>query len=658
MNNDPTNDTLALADRIEQAGAAPISIATEAADTLRELVNEFGIFRSECGQAVTENANLLERVAMLTKELAAKDTRVADLLASGAGIDGAPAQQGTPAARWRANGEANPHQGQYDCERAQLAHGKLTDDELANAVFMCDHRTSFESIGWLTAAKERIRWLSRALAAATAPKPAAPVQQITLTGNQLRQALDFINPDGPADELQCGDDLTFGVRQHQDDDGAVSTGMCCWNDDTDGEVLPLTDEWTAPAQPDQRQAQVPFNKRTIHGMARKFAVVTCDGGGNALGDKFTFAPGSLMAYIEDIGSFMQAQRDYCEDMDGAAITDTDRIDHIATKHVMGAPYGGMVPLHTIVHGDDYAAGGVRHAIDCMIERETGRSAPAPAIQQAPSATLQRITTIPSGWRIDRFNGGLIIQNPGVDAYFAEHDPDNIASLILFHLASDMLAQATPATIKQGPPAKVDDAARSDADRAKGRAEALGILMGLDPDVGTDEYIDWHNSGATEDEGSALWNADKLRELLHVDSALADMQDKAEGEYWHNLVLRKEAERIYAAASLAHKNLRDAVGAAIHAEIQKNAPNPDWIDSRKIDLLADAAMLVLLKRATYGQHERKEITLKAARWQYWKQWWMHSEDDSAQLPECVVALMADLDLDEAMDTAIAILGNAK
>ena len=51
----------------------------------------------------------------------------------------------------------------YDCERAKLAKGKLSDDALANAMFLCDHRTSLESTGWLTAGKERIRWLSRRL---------------------------------------------------------------------------------------------------------------------------------------------------------------------------------------------------------------------------------------------------------------------------------------------------------------------------------------------------------------------------------------------------------------------------------------------------------------------------------------------------------------
>lgn len=67
----------------------------------------------------------------------------------------------TAAARWRGEGKPDPHGDRFNGERAALTKGELTDDELANAVFLCDHRTSFESIVWLTAAKERIRWLSR-----------------------------------------------------------------------------------------------------------------------------------------------------------------------------------------------------------------------------------------------------------------------------------------------------------------------------------------------------------------------------------------------------------------------------------------------------------------------------------------------------------------
>lgn len=74
----------------------------------------------------------------------------------------------TPSARWRANGEADPHGNQYDCERAKLAHGDMTDDEIANALFLKNY-----DIGIITAAKERIRWLSRALEKAAGVQPSS-----------------------------------------------------------------------------------------------------------------------------------------------------------------------------------------------------------------------------------------------------------------------------------------------------------------------------------------------------------------------------------------------------------------------------------------------------------------------------------------------------
>ena len=61
----------------------------------------------------------------------------------------------TPAAKWRQGGQQDPHGNQYDCTRASLCMGYLTDDELANAVYLKP------DIAHLTAAKDRIRWLSR-----------------------------------------------------------------------------------------------------------------------------------------------------------------------------------------------------------------------------------------------------------------------------------------------------------------------------------------------------------------------------------------------------------------------------------------------------------------------------------------------------------------
>lgn len=82
----------------------------------------------------------------------------------------------TPAALWRLEGEEDPHKGKYDEDRAKLTLGKYTDDELANGVFMnYDVRPpiqdiiagkAYSPIAWVTAAKDRIRWLSRSLSRA------------------------------------------------------------------------------------------------------------------------------------------------------------------------------------------------------------------------------------------------------------------------------------------------------------------------------------------------------------------------------------------------------------------------------------------------------------------------------------------------------------
>lgn len=64
---------------------------------------------------------------------------------------------GTPAAEWREKGLPDPHGTRYSRQRAATAGGHMTDDEVANAVFMVPN------IENQTIAKERIRWLSRSL---------------------------------------------------------------------------------------------------------------------------------------------------------------------------------------------------------------------------------------------------------------------------------------------------------------------------------------------------------------------------------------------------------------------------------------------------------------------------------------------------------------
>lgn len=79
-------------------------------------------------------------------------------------------QMNTPSSLWSQKGEPDPHGDTYNCKRSDLPLGHLTDDQLANAVFLHNHREldlnailagEPSSIALLTAAKERIRWLSR-----------------------------------------------------------------------------------------------------------------------------------------------------------------------------------------------------------------------------------------------------------------------------------------------------------------------------------------------------------------------------------------------------------------------------------------------------------------------------------------------------------------
>lgn len=62
----------------------------------------------------------------------------------------------TPAAHWRENGRPDPHDDRYACKRSDLVGGSQTDDEIANALFLATGDIHIQ-----TAAKDRVRWLSR-----------------------------------------------------------------------------------------------------------------------------------------------------------------------------------------------------------------------------------------------------------------------------------------------------------------------------------------------------------------------------------------------------------------------------------------------------------------------------------------------------------------
>ncbi len=94
-----------------------------------------------------------------------EDGRWLSALDVAAAISAVPAAPAIPGARWRERGETDPHGDRYDCERAALTMGNMTDDELANGVYMAG-REDLDLIIWQDAAKDRIRWLSRSLAKA------------------------------------------------------------------------------------------------------------------------------------------------------------------------------------------------------------------------------------------------------------------------------------------------------------------------------------------------------------------------------------------------------------------------------------------------------------------------------------------------------------
>ena len=80
----------------------------------------------------------------------------------------------TPSSRWLVDGKEDPHPKLINEERGSLMLGNFTDEELANAIYMHGNPNDAEKqrrllkgeimdLAYLTAAKERIRWLSRHL---------------------------------------------------------------------------------------------------------------------------------------------------------------------------------------------------------------------------------------------------------------------------------------------------------------------------------------------------------------------------------------------------------------------------------------------------------------------------------------------------------------
>lgn len=119
---------------------------------------------------------------------------------------------GTPSSRRIASGEIDEFAKRYNVERSELAMGDYTDDELANAVYLHGNSTpSVESmlsgegmppIVYLTAAKDRIRWLSRKLEEQIATSKAIEAENAKLRSNLSVTITDSLN----IGEIKSGDD--------------------------------------------------------------------------------------------------------------------------------------------------------------------------------------------------------------------------------------------------------------------------------------------------------------------------------------------------------------------------------------------------------------------------------------------------------------------
>ena len=107
----------------------------------------------------------------------------------------------TPSSRWLVDGEADPHPELINEERGSLMLGNHTDEELANAIYLHGNPSDAEKhrrllkgdimdIAYLTAGKERIRWLSRHLEAQLKAN-----QELVAEIQHLKKAIETLGTD-------------------------------------------------------------------------------------------------------------------------------------------------------------------------------------------------------------------------------------------------------------------------------------------------------------------------------------------------------------------------------------------------------------------------------------------------------------------------------
>ena len=122
--------------------------------------------------------------------------------------------------------------------------------------------------------------------------------------------------------------------------------------------------------------------------------------------------------------------------------------------------------------------------------------------------------------------------------------------------SDVLAAAPKVDAVPADQGAQELAPRDLEQRAIGRAEAVAFILTLSADDGLDDCVetDRDHSG----EYSSHWNAEKLHAKFRTDDVVWSLKQEAEGEYWHNLGLREEAERLHAAAPSSQVTRNDVL----------------------------------------------------------------------------------------------------
>lgn len=130
----------------------------------------------------------------------------------------------TPAAEWRVSGEEDPHKGKYECKRSELTLGNLTDDQLANEVFMYgDNKPTMQElmagtakmpVVYLTAGKERIRWLSRLSESQKKDKDRLAEENAELR-EMLKNYVELVENDSSEDFLYRFNDIKQLLAKHK-----------------------------------------------------------------------------------------------------------------------------------------------------------------------------------------------------------------------------------------------------------------------------------------------------------------------------------------------------------------------------------------------------------------------------------------------------------